>query len=357
MIFIILGCLVLCLIGFLLNKEIAWIEFIGLCLIVILVAVISWCIATAPIPNDVHYISGRINYTAHYPAFTEKYKQRHEKEYPCGKDDDGYTKYCTKVWYTTEYARHYESYEASDTLGQEVEITQKFYHILGHDFGNNEKRYDGGSTYRCTHGGHAVSGDNGKFYFKNETNTYNFPTTRMVAWYNPLKHKWSLFNTEKESYPYPERYNWIENDRTTVKDLRKSFDIMNTRLYERHGVNVILTSSKDDLIHDWNKGKKNDIVIQVDNIAKPSTVKVFGWYKSERLSTELETLILEKGISKDTLPLIQHKISSYYEPFDFNQFNYLRYQLDGWELILITVLTIIFGIGFYILFSQNDLER
>lgn len=350
MLSLIIVCVVLCYIGYVLNEEITIEEFFLNCVISILVSLFFFGVCLIPFNNDIYYQSGRLNRVEYHPYFVEEYEQRHEEQYACGKDDEGNTEYCTRVYYTTEHAKHYPYWLAKDTLGQEKEITQKFYLIIGHDFGF-EKSYNSGRTCRCTHGGHRISGDNTLYYFTNDRNTYNYPTTAWGSWYNPLKRSQSIFNTEK-NLNYPSRYDWLANNRSPIK--RKDWDILNTKLYEKMGLNVILTTSREDLKHDWMRGKKNDIVIQVNNVKNPTTVKVFGWFKNEILASKLETYILDNGINLDG---IKHVILSYYEPFDFHEFDYLKYHLADRQLILISIITIITMIISYVIFSTNEFRR
>ena len=353
MLSLILVCVILCYIGFILNKEITLEEFCLNVIISVCVSVVVFIIMLLPVPNDTYYQSGRLSRIEYHPYFVEEYEQRHEEEYACGKDDDGYTKYCTRVWYTTEHATHHPYWTAEDTLKQDIYIDSAKYAQIKHDFGNKQRVYNNGRGTRCTHGGKAIRGDNSLYYVLNDTNTYLYPTTSIGYWYNPLRKSQSILNTEKDVLKYPDRVDLFRNTRYDGKN-SLAWNMMNTRLYERMGLNVVLTTSKEDLKNTWMRGKKNDVIIQVDNIKNPKTVKVFGWYKSERLSTELETTILDNGIDLDK---IEHVILSYYIPFDFKEFDYLKFKLADWQLIIIAILTIITMVGTYVTFSQNEFRR
>ena len=115
MLTLIFVCLILCFIGFILNKEITWYEFVGNCLISIICSLILFGICILPIPNDFYYQSGRLNVTEYHPEFVEEYEQRHEEQYACGKDDEGNTEYCTRIYYTTEHAKHHAYYLTRET--------------------------------------------------------------------------------------------------------------------------------------------------------------------------------------------------------------------------------------------------
>lgn len=354
MLILVLICLILCFIGYVLNEEITWYEFIATCLISIFVSLIAYGFCIIPAVNDIYFQSGKLIQVQHHPSFVEEYEQRHETTYPCGTDDDGDTKYCTRVWYTTEHAHHRQYWSALDSLNQSYEISEVFYNQVKKDFGANLKSKNEGKYYRCDHGGYRISGDNSLYYYNNDTKTYNYPTTRISKWFNPIKRTKSIFNTEKSVLLYPTQNNWLSTNRDMTNHFGKQWDILNTIVYERIGANVILTTSTEDLKDYWMRGKRNDIIIQVDNVEKPMSVNVFGWYESERLSLELETYILDKGINIDG---IQHKILSYYIPFNFKKFDYLKYQLADWQYFLICIITLIILLCSYISFSTNEFNR
>ena len=338
-------CLLLCLIGYVLNKEIVFLEFLANCFISILCAVIIYGICIIPFPNDFYYQSGKFVQVTYHPYFVEEYEDCWEC---CTEDDDGHetcTEHCS-----TEHAKHPEYWTVKDSLGQEETISYEFYTQIKHKFGDRIKRFYEGRTTRCTHGGHRIKGDNALYYVDNETNTYEYPTTAYGRWFNPIKRTHSIFNTEKNIVEYPHRHDWLNNDR----GLGKEWDILNTQLFERIGVNVVLSTSQEDLKNIWMRGKQNDIIIQVDNIKTPTKVKVFGWFGSERLVSELETYILDNGIKIDG---IKHVILSYYVPFDFSEFKYLKFQVADWQIILISIITLIVMCITYFQFSINDWRR
>ena len=130
MLILCLTCLIICFIGFLVNKEITMYEFILNCVISLVVSLILFGFMLIPVPNDFNYMSGKMIKTSHYPAFVEEYEQQHTSTYACGTDSEGHTKYCTRVWYTTEHERHPEYWTKEDSLGQSWEIKQPEYDKL-----------------------------------------------------------------------------------------------------------------------------------------------------------------------------------------------------------------------------------
>lgn len=348
MIFIILASLILCCLGYIINKEISTKEFIILCCVTTLVSLLVFLFTCIKFPNDVYYASGKIIEVQYLPAFTEKYI--YYVPVKVGK--------ATTMQARTGYDHHREHWVAIDSLNQFHDISKEDFEQAIKDFGDTEHVK---TNYRFSHNGTCVSGDSNLYYYANVVNTYKYPTTALFSWHNPIKRKQSLFNTEKDYKEYPKRHNWVLNDRLLAPNgiiTKQDFDIFNTKLYEQVKCNVILLKAKDidDLNKiklSWNSGKKNDIVIAfIGNIEKPTNVKVFGWYAEEILNTSLETEILDNGINLDKLYLI---IVKYYKPFNFDQFSYLKTPTIG-QYIITVILTLICMIVLYVYFCNEDIK-
>ena len=365
MIIIIFVCLIFCFLGYILNKQIHHIEFIGMCISSVLVSCIVFSLSCIPVVNDTYFQSGKYTTVSYHPYFVEEYQQRHEESYACGHDDEGNTQYCTRVYYTTEHDTHPEYYYVEDSLQQGSIIDKSQYNQIRKEFGNVLKI---DRTCRFNHSEQKrVKGDSNLYYYNNETNSYKYPTTKIVKWHNPLKKTDSLFNTKTQQIlrNYPIRSSWVSNNRMQIKQksnfTKKDWDILNTKIYEITKSNVALLEvdsieEANQIKYDWNTGKKNDIIICFSgNINDPSFVKVFGWYESEMLSVQLETDLLEKGIDLYT---IETDIIKLYKPFDFKQFQYLALKQPSFlQLFLTFVVTIIIMAIFYACFSTNDLYR
>lgn len=344
MLTIIFITLLICFIGYYINTEIHHFEFIIMCIISVILNVVIYMLFCHFVPNDIYYMSGRYIQTEYHPYFVEEYEDSYEV---CTTDSDG-DETCT-THYTTEREKHYPYYLVKDSLGQQAKIDQSQYNQIATKFGKHLKIARGvrfnHSEEKC------IEGDSNLYYYVNETNTYEYPTTKLGKWHNPIKHSNSIFNTSKDKYEYPKRYTWTSNNRNqSDKISNKDLDILNTKLYEKLGVNVIIinTNNSEDLKYDWNSGKKNDIIITYGE-----KVKVFGWYETELLSAKLEQCILDNGLDLDK---IEHIILSYYKPFDFSQFNYIS-KPDPVSLISTFIITLIIMFIVYMGFSDNELSR
>ena len=340
--------IVICLITsilYIFNKEITLQEFLIMNLCTMVVVGICFIFTQLPIQNDTYFQSGRLITTYYEPEFVERYLQTHVVTYSCGKST------CIRTYTTTEYQKHKQGWYTKDSLGQKIGIRKSQYDEMVKDFGgecivHRDRR-------RFSHGGTRVKGDSNTYEYENVHNTYTYPTTKLESWYNPVKKSNSLFKGKPTGknmdIPYPARNNYRENTRLLAwTDFDGTeFDRFNTKLYEAKQCNVILLEAWNlDVIRQakekWNTGKKNDIIIAyTGKYTNPDTVRVFGWYKSEILSNELQTYILENGIKKDNLDDIYSIIVKYYEPFDFSQFNYLTKPVQWWHILITLIITLI----------------
>lgn len=336
---------------YLFNKEITTEEFLKMTFVTILSVLMVYGISIIPFPNDIMYKSGRLISTVYHPYFVEEYTVIHTVS-------NGKTTY---TYTTTEYAKHQPYYTKHDTLGRTWTISKREHEIIKKDFHAKQRI---SRPNKCTHGGRFYKGDPYLYTYRNDSNTYNFPTNQIVSWHNPIKNKQTLFyNKTKEvktRYPLPlsdfktSRYNPKYKAGFTMKD----WDILNTKVYETKGVNLVFVKVEDmnqalNLQRYWLNGKENDIVICVvgDN-KKPEMVKTFGWVKSNRVLTELDAYILENGITKNNFSEIYNIINKYYEPYDFKNFSYLDY-IPKYTIFVALLVAIGVSVFMYNIYANN----
>ena len=339
---------------YMMYEQISTREFIIWLISSILAILIIYLFALLPFNNDTYFQSGRITATIYHPFFVEKYLQSHTYCTPCGKST------CCHTYYTTEYAKHSEYWSTIDTLGRHWEISKNLHNEIKLEYGN--KRITT-KPNKCTHGGIVYKGDPYLYTYYNETNSYKYPTNKIVSWYNRIKATQNIFNN-KTNYKkeYPKSINIYSTNRLLTKgtDITEhDWDILNTKIYERSRANIILTKVNNmdeakQLENAWLNGRKNDIIISyVGNYKNPEYVKVFGWTKSSLIKHKLESFILKHGIQKSSLKGIEHIIISNYEPYDFSKFNYLSTppSIGVFITALILTLSIAGGLGF--IFMRN----
>ena len=350
MFWVFLVCVVIATLLYINDKEITTFEYVITIIVISIVSLVSFLLTTIPITNDIMYQSGRIRRVEFHPFFVEQYTQVHTQVYPCGKST------CVRTYTTTEYEKHEQYWLAIDTLGQRERITMKQYYEMGGTFKSKESHTH---PNRNRYGGHKVKGDDTLYSFTDTVNTYEYPTNEIVKWKNPLKKSKSIFS-HKETIEYPESDNWRVSNRNSINSIStKQFDIMNTKIYEKVGANVILTTANsmkdaESIKNSWNNGKKNDIVIVIiGNNFAPSQVKVFSWSTASILNSALETYILDNGISYKNLDDIAEIIIKYYKPFDFENFNYLKTAPEWWQILIGAIFVLFALLRCYSEFSTN----
>lgn len=351
MIFLIVMATLVAAIIYIVNIEITTKEFLLMAAAMVAASLVVYGIASIPFHNDGYFESGKLIRTTYHPYFVERYQMPHTVCHPCGKST------CCHTYYTTEYAKHQPYWSVDDSLDREWKITQSFHNEIKEEFGN---RMITTRPNKCTHGGTFHSGDPYLYSYNNETKSYRYPTNQISTWYNPLKRgKSTLFRSKTEfKKDYPKHIDNYSTTRVEVADgiNRHDWDVLNTKLYEKKGVSIILLKVKSSeeakkLEDAWTKGKKHDITICVKgSYKKPEFVKVFGWTKSSFVRYMLEQDILQEGVN---LEEIERIVVKYYEPYDWDKFGYLTFRPPFWVFLIALIVVCFIGRLMYIEFSTN----
>lgn len=334
------------------NKEITTLEYFKTLGIVIVVTLIVYSFSLIPFPNDNYFASGRIEETRFYPSWVEEYQQAHTVCHSNGKSES-----CT-TYYTTEHDRHEAYWVMYDTLDQNWKISSELHAQIKSYFGDNVHI---SQPNKSTHGGHLVSGDPNVYSYNNDTNIYKYTTTKMIPWYNPIKGSHSLFNEGAGDFKldYPSQTGQFETNRLMGGGIKHDIDVLNTKIYNTVGANFIVVQTNDFAKCDkldayWNGGNYNDIIMCISgDIEKPDNVQAIGYAENKGLQTELESYILEKGITKNSLVGIQDKIQREYKQFDFKQFRYIKRDCPIWVTILAVIAAIVSSYLCLTYFSDN----
>ena len=345
MIFLIVLSALICAIVFINNKEISIREYFIWQSTMIILVLLPYLIWIIPIQNDVYYESGRIMETKFHPYFVERYTQSHTICTSTGKSTS-----CT-TYYTTEHAKYPEHWTVTDSLNHTFKVSKQFHDQVKNSFGNRKITT---KPKKCKHGGTIVKGDPNVYVYKNDTNTYDFPTNQLATWHNKLKISNTIFNNKSSiNINYPTTRTNINTYRLIVPGeglTQKDWDILNTKIYEKVGANVILvkiqnTDEAKQLEDKWLNGKKNDIVICIKGkYRNPDFVKVFGWTETAYVKVKLENSILEQGVDLHNIETI---IAEYYKPYDVTKFNYISTPPPLYIFLISLVLAIIVGIIMY----------
>ena len=341
-------------------------------------AIIFNLIAVLTIHNkttDIETWSGRITSVEHWPEWVERWEEMHTESYPCGTDSNGNTTYCTRIYYTTEYDRHREKWQANlnfGALNEQYEITYDFYLQVKKELGGTIIT-DGIQPFH--HNGTFYNGDNNRYVTINSTG-YLHPVNIKRSFNNKVKATPNLFQflkvpTNIVVYGYPQNADWNQSDRllgtaNVLIDLLP-FDQLNSRLGPNKRVNVIMVGmgNKDSVYGQyqqakWIGGKKNDLVITFGGGSKTEPAKwayVFGWTEQDIVKRNIETLLLTNPINNSLLPKIEQEIQKNYIIKDWKKFDYIKVSPPGWVYWVYVILTILIQLGLHIWILNNEIDK
>lgn len=354
------------------NEQVTWIEWLAGTAAAFVVAGILHACAIVGMTSDIETWSGQVTKVSHYPRWVEEYEEMHTRQVPNGTDEDGNTTYTTEVYYTTEHATHHERWGATRDFGSyedKVDISLELFNEMSHKFGGDIGN-DG--TQPCTHGGHFDGGDNNIYSAYNKTG-YVYPVTTIKNFENRIKAAPTVFSFSKVPtniavYPWPDNPDWMKSDRlvgtASVLVDRYKWDCMNTAFGSRKRVNVILVgfgNKPSDHGHyqqaKWIGGKKNDLVICFgggSNKTPATWTYVFGWTESELVKKNLQTLLLDRPINDDLIPLIAEEISKNYVIKDWKKFDYISIEPPTWSYWVYFIVLILTQGALYYFFHVNE---
>lgn len=326
--------------------------------------------------HDTETWSGVITQTTYYGAWVEQYEQSHTETYACGSDSKGNTRYCTRTYYTTEYAHHGGDWDVNrdfGTIQDAPDVSQEFHNYVKNNFGGKiDSRY----TQSCTCGGHYYSGDQNAYVTQNHTG-YIHPVTMTKSFENRIKAAPSLFSYPKVPtnitvFTWPINPDWNNSERVlgTAKFLidTRNWDILNTTLGPAKKVNLIVVGFPAGYSMEtakwqeasWIGGKKNDLIICFAGGSKNSPAEwayVFGWTEKTIVKVNLQDIFTQNPINNSIIEKVSNEVASNYVKKDWHKFDYIRIEPPTWSYWVYLVMMLLVQGGLYIWFNLNEFDN
>lgn len=359
MIGFLLSILLICVIIYIFDSEVTFSEFLAIFMSVLLVCGILRALALFPVNNSYYFVSGRLVSVTHYPRFVEQYLKSHTVCTSSGKSTT------CRTYFTTERAVHPEHWKTTDSFGRSWKISQEFFNQMRSEFGNPEVEVR--KPFRCSHGGHPVSGDS-KAYSYSNWNYFGRPVSQRLGWHNPLLNSHSIFLKDRfDVLDYPDSDGMYSNTRISdasgLDFTAQDWDKFNSKLYQdtQLNANLIKIDSPDkcqEIDSDWMHGGKNDVnICIVGDYSSPNFVYVSGWGITLYGAKELESEILMHGVIKSKLEDYRILISKHKDTPDFSRYKYLNHPIPKWYKILELILSFIVGAYVYGTLRLNDMRK
>lgn len=358
---------------FLFNKKMHILEALGASALSILISFIFYksCVYFETVDQEVW--SGQVTSSQYIPKWQEYYEYavyRTEYYYETVDDYSTDSKGCRYRSGSHQERRsrqvfdhwepttrwHNPSWYYNDTLEGNHSTDEARYQNITSQFGQTDSRP--GDRTTMEHNSRFIGGDPNDYFAVNKNN-YIYPTAIVKSWENRVKACSSIFKYKKELesdtdlFEYPMPTDEFTHSRVLGPCLVNSWTLsqVNAVIGPQKHCNLILVAFKSASMttaqnqeSKWFGGKKNDLVITIGgDSSKPDWCYIFGWTESDLLKQNLQTLILEKGLTDKVLPEIQSEILKNYTIKDWHKFDYLDPEIPmskAWWLILIQVLYI-----------------
>lgn len=355
------------------RQEVNWIEWlVGSAIAFAMAGIFHWA-AIKGMTDDIETWSGRVVQVEHHPTWVERWIEHHSETYACGTDSKGNTEYCTRTWTTTEYDTHSEHWIAVVDFGsiQEVwEISYESYRVVRAEFGNH---YFVGEKQSYHHGGTFVRGDQNTYCTDNKTGVLR-PVTMLRHFENRIKAAPSVFSFSQVPTNVPV-FNWPKNENPWASQRvlgtagraisLVKWDGLNSELGPLKKVNLIIVGfdSSDAKLGQWQQskwvgGKKNDVVITYGgDFHKPDWCFVFGWTESELVKQNIQSEIIEHGISTNIYVFIKDEVIKNYKIKDWSKFDYITIEPKGSYYFWYILAVVVVQSGLWIFFNKNDINK
>lgn len=342
--------------------------------------------------SDVETWSGQISVATKHSAWQEAYmKEIYRTEYYYTTESRSRTTGTGKNAHTTHYTErvrhsrevfdhleprtrwHTESFDANDTLSRGFRVDQGRYEDILSKHGDM-RAFPGNRSnwgYR-ERGNHMIGGDPNDYATVNKNN-YTYAVTDVRSWENKVKASPSVFSYVKvpetmvaKLFEYPKNDNMFTSDRLVGARSWNvvEWDQMNARLGAAKKVNVIAvnfgvnsdTSLATWLESYWVGGKKNDLVICFgggSTVTKPTWCHTFGWSETGLVKRNIDTMVIDKGITAAVLPLIEKEIQTNYIIKDWSKFDYLTIEIPSSYFLWCFIIQLV-AIGIWIMAALNN---
>lgn len=333
------------------GRNVVWGEWLGGVAIGFVMAGIFHAIAMHGQTSDVETWSGQLTDGRHIARWQEYYEEAvyRTETYQSGTDSKGNPEYSTRQVFShweSHKRWHDDQYHVNSNIGTHYEISKDEYYTIAKTWGGVTAVP--GKRTTSEHDSKMIGGDPNDYIMSNKTG-YLWPVTKRVNFENRIKATPTTFSyaevpSTMKVFDYPENRNPFMSDRllgsATLINLFE-FDRMNARLGPTKKVNVILVGfgDKDSMMAQWQEakwigGKKNDVVICWGGSNKqPAWARAFGWTEKKTCLRQLESIVLENGVTDATLPLIEAEIKSGYTIKDWKKFDYIKVPAPTWAVV------------------------
>lgn len=366
---IIIGAIV-----FIFTKTVNLWEWLGGSLVALFLAVIFHLIAAKGMTGDIQTISGQINSAINFTAWRESYEEavyRTETYYTgIGKNRQRHTRRVFSHWaHRTRW--HSEKFIAYSNINTSYSISEAHFRKLAKNFG--DLRAVRGDRKTGERNSRMIGGDPNDYHSSNTTGFIE-PIAETVNFENKIKAAPSIYSFVKVPpnipvFEWPKPTNIWETERVlgnaTSVFSQREWDELNAFCGPRFKVNLIIIgfSVNDSSLLQFQEakflgGKKNDLVISyVGNPKNPTAVKVFGWTEQDICKRNIESFIVEHGVTKELLTFLKKEIAENYKIKDWSKFDTIDIEPAPQYYYWFLIIMLIFQGGFFFWAHSNQIDK
>lgn len=354
------------------RKYIVWWEYI----VLIIPSLVLICLMKNAIVYynsiDTQYLGTYVTKIIYYEPWNELVQVRHTDTYPCGTNSNGTTKFCTRVWYTTEVRNHKEKFTyfvKNDNIERSIskEVFNKIKNRL------NSKPYfkELNRNYHTKDGDAYVTVYDGNMEHLYDVAIKDIYQNKIKATHSNTIFKFqSVDNQTKDLYDYPDIINETQTPiigkKLPFKDEKIIRYINAVKGKEKEFRTYILFFKHDEFDKSerqkmyWQNGNKNEFVLCI-GVKNDSVVwtNPFSWADKPILESKVKKYFIENpklDIYQYGLWLNKH-VDTDWERKEFGDFDYINIELNFYQYLLILIVTISCNIVLSIFLIKNNYKN
>lgn len=355
------------------KHEVVWWEYLLSFGITIICIVSSKAVIESIQVTDTEYWGGWVTEVRYYEDWNEYIQRTCSRQYACGSDSKGNTKYCTE-YYDCSYVEYHDEYwNLRGSNGESINISLSQYNKLVSQFGTGKRFVDLRRNYHTNDGDMyrtRWSGELAKLEPLITKHSYeNRPRVSSSA-YAQAEPSVEIFQQYK-LYHYPNVYEWYKQKAILGYDdpkAEKQFQILNARYGSKYEFKSFVTVFKNlpresgmYQEQQWQGGNKNELnfAIGIDDQGNVKWCHIFSW------TEKLDIVVGARQLVEEQDKLDLNELASYlainvpkkWKRKHFSDFSYLTVEPKTKHIIWSFIITLIVNIAVGVFVVKNDITE
>lgn len=353
------------------ERTAIWEPFIPFAVVLLFIGLFSWW-GTSSVTKDYEYWGNYVVQTRYYESWDEYIHQTCTRSVPCGTDSNGNTQYCDETYDCSYVDYHSEYWTIVLNDGNEINVSESYYHSLVSKFGTGKDFVDMHRDYYY---------NDGDMYSTNYPDTYVAfePYMSKHSYTNKVQASSSVFNfpevseediTKYNLFEYPDVENGnldaiLTHGYSIPQAAQDKFNYLNGKLGMDKQVRIwvlLFNANERQSVYMqrgyWKGGNKNEFIVclGMNNDGTVAWYEPIGWNKEKLIEIETRDYVLN-GKKLDLVEFgdfMYKQVEKNWVRTEFSEFDYLSISPPTWSIVVSWIISFIACIGIGIWIVTNE---